>query len=220
MPAHPPSTRLVQPGEVKQIQLCIHGRDPPPKHHPARTRHRQQVPIPRRLGGIGGQGAVGAVGAQDLAWERWNRCNHFRGITLKDIKPDGQIWVWQADGGEISAWRACDSAVRAEQAKGAKAAIPPSALAVASPSPNGMTEAPVWKTGYEWAYRYESPTGNGTFVWTVDREEALDGVPHYILKTGTREIFHRKSDFATTRPTCRNHPRCRCPGRGGHVTEP
>lgn len=31
--------------------------------------------------------------AQDLAWERWQKCNHFRGITLKDIKSDGQIWV-------------------------------------------------------------------------------------------------------------------------------
>jgi hypothetical protein len=139
--------------------------------------------------------------AQDLAWERWRKCNHFRGINLKDIKPDGQIWVWQSDGGEISAWRACDTAERAEQAKGVKGTIPPSTLAVASPSPNGMTEAPVWKSGYEWAYRYESPTGNGTFVWSVDREEAIDGVPQYVIKTGTREIFYRKSDFALTRET-------------------
>jgi hypothetical protein len=139
--------------------------------------------------------------AQDLAWERWRKCNHFRGINLKDIKPDGQIWVWQSDGGEISAWRACDSAERAEQAKGVKGTIPPSTVAVASPSANGMTEAPGWKPGYEWAYRYESPAGNGTFVWSVDREEAIDGVPQYVIKTGTREIFYRKSDFALTRET-------------------
>jgi hypothetical protein len=139
--------------------------------------------------------------AQDLAWERWNNCNHFRGITLKDIKPDGQIWVWQADGGEISAWRACDTAARAEQAKGAREAIPASTLAVASPSPNGMTDAPVWKPGYEWAYRYESPAGNGTYVWAVNREETIDGVAHYVIKTGTREIFYRKVDFAATRET-------------------
>src|SRR5258705_6621333 len=83
--------------------------------------------------------------AQDLAWERWRKCNHFRGINLKDIKPDGQIWVWVTDGGEQSAWRACDAAALAEQAKGTKASIPQSTLAVASPSPNGMTETPVWK---------------------------------------------------------------------------
>jgi hypothetical protein len=64
-----------------------------------------------------------------------------------------------------------------------------------------MTEAPVWKPGYEWAYRYESPAGNGTFVWSVDREEALDGVPHYVIKSGAREIFYRKSDLALSRET-------------------
>jgi hypothetical protein len=150
---------------------------------------------------LAGCAAVQNTVAQDLAWERWQRCNNFRGITLKDIKPDGAIWVWQADGGEISAWRACDTAVRAEQAKGAKAAIPASALAVASPSPNGMAEAPVWKPGYEWAYRYESPAGNGTYVWSVDREEMIDGVPQYVIKSGTRELFYRKSDFAAISET-------------------
>ena len=139
--------------------------------------------------------------AQDLAWERWYKCDHFRGITLKDIKPDGQIWVWRADGGEITAWRDCDQAVRAEQAKGAKASIPSSTLAMTSslPSSDLMSAVPAWKPGYEWAYRYESPSGNGTYVWTVNREEVIDGVPQYVIKTGTREIFYRKSDFALTR---------------------
>src|SRR5262244_1226059 len=76
--------------------------------------------------------------AQDLAWERW------------------QMWVWVADGGEQTAWRACDSAARAEQAKGS-AAIPPGTTTVLSPSNNGALQAPVWKSGYEWGYRYESP---------------------------------------------------------------
>ena len=39
-----------------------------------------------------------------------------------------------------------------------------------------MSAAPVWKPGYEWAFRYESPVDSGTYVWSVDREEAiLDG---------------------------------------------
>jgi hypothetical protein len=137
--------------------------------------------------------------AQDLAWERWNKCNHFRGITLKDIKPDGQIWVWQADGGEISAWRACDRAIAAEQAKGVTTSIPPSTLAASSN--DSLSVAPVWRPGYEWAYRQESPAGTGTFVWSVDREEAVDGVPHYVIKSGTRELFYRKSDLALSRET-------------------
>jgi hypothetical protein len=35
----------------------------------------------------------------------------------------------------------------------------------------------------------------------VDREEVIDGVPHYVIKTGTREIFSRKSDLASTQET-------------------
>jgi hypothetical protein len=35
----------------------------------------------------------------------------------------------------------------------------------------------------------------------VDREEIVDGVPQYVVKSGTREIFYRKSDFALTRET-------------------
>jgi hypothetical protein len=33
----------------------------------------------------------------------------------------------------------------------------------------GPIQAPVWKVGNEWAYRYDTPAGTGTFVWSVDR---------------------------------------------------
>jgi len=61
--------------------------------------------------------------------------------------------------------------------------------------------APIWKFGDGWAYRYETPKGSGTYVWSVDREEKIDGVPHYVIKTGTRRIFYRKSDLALSRET-------------------
>ena len=78
----------------------------------------------------------------------------------------------------------------------------PSTLAAAAPQPfNAMSVPPVWKQGDEWAYRYESAAGSGTYVWSVDREAAIDGVPHYVVKAGTREIFYRKPDFALTRET-------------------
>jgi hypothetical protein len=48
--------RLVQPGD--SYKLSVQGRHPPPKHHPTRTRHCEQIAIPRRLRGVGGQGAV------------------------------------------------------------------------------------------------------------------------------------------------------------------
>jgi hypothetical protein len=75
--------------------------------------------------------------------------------------------------------------------------------AVRLPKPAQMTirEPPAWAKGDEWSFRWESPEGKGTFVWSIDREETLDGIPHYVIKTGTREIFYRKQDIATTKET-------------------
>jgi hypothetical protein len=52
---------LVQRRRPEQIQLGILRRHPPLKRDPTRTRHREQIAIPRRLRGVGGQGAVGAT---------------------------------------------------------------------------------------------------------------------------------------------------------------
>jgi hypothetical protein len=55
---------------------------------------------------------------------------------------------------------------------------------------------PTWRPGYEWAYRWESPRGKGTFVWSVDRVENLGGADYYVVKAGQRrEIYWRKSDY-------------------------
>ena len=62
-------------------------------------------------------------------------------------------------------------------------------------------EAPIWKLGDEWTFCWESPTGKGAYVWSVDREDMVDGVPHYVIKQGTREIFYRTADLAYTRET-------------------
>jgi hypothetical protein len=57
----------------------------------------------------------------------------------------------------------------------------------------------VWKVGNEWTYRYESPSGTGTFVWRLDRIEALANEPHYVITAGTREIFYRVADLGSPR---------------------
>ncbi len=57
--------------------------------------------------------------------------------------------------------------------------------------------AVTWARGDQWSYRWTSPSGSGTFVWVVDREEAVDDGAYYVLRAGTRELFIRKSDFAT-----------------------
>ena len=54
----------------------------------------------------------------------------------------------------------------------------------------------LWKPGYAWGYRYETPRESGTFAWIMDREETLDGTTFYVLRSGSKDIYIRKSDLA------------------------
>jgi len=68
-----------------------------------------------------------------------------------------------------------------------------------SPSPEAPLDtvpAPVWAVGDQWSFRWESPRGSGTFVWTVSREQAMTGVDCYVIVAGRRHIFYRRSDLA------------------------
>lgn len=64
--------------------------------------------------------------------------------------------------------------------------------------PPGPATAPTWKVGDEWRYAYKSPSGSGTYVWAVDRVEAVDGVQHYVIRSGNQEAFIRVSDLASS----------------------
>jgi hypothetical protein len=75
---------------------------------------------------------------------------------------------------------------------------PPGAVPPSLPGALGPTAAPVWKVGDEWQYAYTGVSGSGTYFWSVDRIQMLDGVEHYVIKGGTREIFYRVSDLAHT----------------------
>jgi hypothetical protein len=76
------------------------------------------------------------------------------------------------------------------------------AAVVPSPASNQVATtavmAPVWHVGDEWQFAYKSPAASGTYVWAVDRIENLEGAAHYVIKAGTREIFYRVSDLAST----------------------
>src|SRR4029450_8388520 len=58
--------RLVSPGDSYKVSVSILGRHPALKHDATRTRHREQIAIPRRLRGVGGQRAVGVVVVDEL----------------------------------------------------------------------------------------------------------------------------------------------------------
>ena len=136
--------------------------------------------------------------AQDLAWERWYTCSHFRTIALKEIKTDGQIWVWVGDTNERAAWNECLRNAAEEQGKrGAVVSASSPVAAATKPSPADFSHPPAWRRGDEWAFRWESPRGTGTFVWTVEREDSIDGVEYYVVRSGSgRESLYLKTDLA------------------------
>ncbi len=140
--------------------------------------------------------------AQDRTWAAYAVCRQVpgaSGATIDRVEPDGRWW-WSARADSYAAANVLNPCMQAELAAW-RTSNPPRTLAVASPQSANLSVPPVWKPGDEWAYQYDGPAGKGTYVWSVDREEAIDGVPHYVIKTGTREIFYRKSDFASTRET-------------------
>lgn len=87
---------------------------------------------------------------------------------------------------------------------GCSTAIPPaSSNALPSPlvSSLGGPAAPVWHVGDQWVFRWESPDGRGEYTWTVNRIERIDGIEHYVVRTGPREIYFRATDLATSLET-------------------
>lgn len=132
--------------------------------------------------------------AQDLAWERWQQCSGHRAVTLKEVRPNGQISVHVRadDRAEYAAWQECMRKAAAQQASKRKEAqgVPEP---VTSLTPANVPE---WRRGYEWAFRWESPRGQGMFVWSVDRIETVEGTDFYVLKGRDYETYWRRGDLA------------------------
>jgi hypothetical protein len=115
-------------------------------------------------------------------------------VQIERVEPNGRWW-WRTGDGSFGKEK-LETCMREELAKWTPAA---GARGAAASAPfQGDLARPAWSVGDEWAYRYEGPSGSGTFVWSVDRIEALGAQPHYVIKTGSREIFYRVSDFAFT----------------------
>ena len=156
---------------------------------------------------LGGCASARNTLAQDLAFERWEKCrDQAQGINLQRITADGQLWViYTADHRiQLNSWQTCMRQAAAEQGQRRTAPVPAPVVATVQDQPLASLPSalgPTWKVGDEWGYRYEQPTGSGTFVWSVVRIESLNNVQHFVIKTGTREIFYRISDLAFTRET-------------------
>jgi hypothetical protein len=160
---------------------------------------------------------------QDYVWAMWENCKprlHLSsGMVVNRVEPDGRYWTNAVIGpgmADIPVLRACMQGefkahpYREWLAQNPGAPLSQEKLRPSAQPSGGTTNAPApataaprtesvpaWTRGDEWSYRWSSPQGGGTYVWTVDREEVLDGTTFYVVKSGTaRDIYYRKSDFA------------------------
>lgn len=171
--------------------------------------HAERIPIAPAIVGVlltlAACAHTSSTPEQDRTYAAWERCRaegRGRNVELKWVEPDGRPQFWMNQAG-TAGWQEAQKCFTEQVAK---VPLSPSvSISAASPSAASqglvVPEPPVWMKGDEWRFSFESTTGRGTFTWRVDREEMLDGVAYYIIKSGTREIFYRKSDLASARET-------------------
>ena len=68
---------------------------------------------------------------------------------------------------------------------------PPDAKPAVERAP-AQAERPEWKVGYEWRYSWTDPSGKGTIVKEIIREEAFEGVPAFVVRRGASDDFYAK----------------------------
>lgn len=152
---------------------------------------------------------------QDYVWAMWDQCKQtdelrVSTMSISRVEPDGRYWSNSTAGPFEAEWprvQACMNAqfrahpyldwlkARSASAAASSGVIPPTSALAALSDP---VMVPVWNVGDWWEYAYKSPSDSGSYVWSVDRLEVLDGTQHYVIKSGTREIFYRASDLASS----------------------
>jgi hypothetical protein len=172
---------------------------------PHRVRSLQRVVVTLTALTLVGCATAKNTPQQDYTYEMAQGCTNIRNAQLERVEPDGRYWVISLHYTQYQFFDCMNAQFKAHpffdwaKAQKREASQPPVAvgsIAVVASAPSGPVTAPVWQVGDEWQYAYKSPSNSGTYVWSVNRVESLDGVPHYVIKTGTREIFYRVSDLA------------------------
>lgn len=131
-----------------------------------------------------------------------NRPSPSEQITSPPIRP-GPVLVPVPEPARASASTATPALTSSSTAAPETARVPAANSAPAEKPLAGLqgVPVPVWHVGDEWAFRWESVEGQGDYVWRVDRTEMVDGVEHYVVQSGPREIYYRARDLATTLET-------------------
>jgi hypothetical protein len=139
--------------------------------------------------------AAGLTPRQTLTWDAFKTCQaEGPSAKLERVRPDGS---WHVEGVEGEAFRVH----RCMQTYWEQAARDNRVPTAAATTPGARVLAPTWSRGDEWSFASEGPSGTSRSVWTVDREELVDGVAHYVVRTGSRQVFYRKSDLAASHET-------------------
>lgn len=71
-------------------------------------------------------------------------------------------------------------------------------LETARPVAAGVAATREWRppalvAGDRWHLRWQGPGGSGTIGLTVEGEEVVDGVPHYVMRAGTVRLYYVKA---------------------------
>lgn len=148
---------------------------------------------------------------QDYVWDMGRVCDsEVFEFKMERVEADGRYWIKpipnSTGGAKIQYFDCMNQQFKAhpylDWLKSRQAAtptgsgvLPPTAASTALSAP---VLVPVWKMGDEWEYAYKSPSGSGTYVWSIDRLETFEGAHHYVIKSGTREILYRVSDLASS----------------------
>ena len=137
--------------------------------------------------------------SQEITWDAYKAClPEGPGTNLERVHEDGRWYVTGREGDVFKVSNCMERYWRGnrQQALASKPAAAGGAAAVAA-APMTLTTPPRWQPGDEWALREEGPRYTGTFVWSVVREETIDGKRHYVVQSGARrEIFYRADDLA------------------------
>jgi hypothetical protein len=143
---------------------------------------------------------------QELTWDAYKACQAEGPSTRLEVIKETGGWKIVGREGEVFKVGTC---MREYQKKarleGRAPAVPPALTAnPGSADASGLVvpQAPAWAVGDEWTFSSVSASGRrSTFTWRVDREDIVEGVPCYVVRSGAVESFLRKSDLALSHET-------------------
>lgn len=117
-------------------------------------------------------------------------------ITFREVREDEKVWSYFPQKYAGSPWASREfiaagprpmPTIRVAQEKAPKA-IETKPI----DRPGFKAEKPEWKIGHEWRYAWQGPMGKGTLTSEIIREEAFEGIPSYVVRTGKNEYYYVK----------------------------